>query len=386
MGTPVYFGAGYARGAINGNWRDITQWYSSPGYTGEGSYPGEFLNRFPNPNTDDVYLYQNVRSTSNVGTYVGTYPNGSWQSGTTYAGTVYGRNVGISDPNAVWTGTMYDAACYAGTFAGNFVNGVQQAIVLYGGTFTNANFSQVTRLRVYENNPNQTYRVITTPNSITFPATLNMPNLLDLTIGRQMNWNFPITFAGTGGSLSIYRGACTNELPTISQDISTTLTNCTNFNIYFENLANDTGTDVYESSQLGDLNTIFTNSAPIIIGSPSKPASFTLQFVAPNRELTFYVKNGTSNSLVTCAALTPTYDKLNIIEATGSLGATVNVYSAVTWKPTINLSLNNTNDFSKYKLNTIPRKYGFTTNFGANSAKFQPVLILALPTNLNADI
>jgi hypothetical protein len=386
MGTAVYFGANNPSSPINGNWQDITQWYSNPGFTGESTLPSTKLNRFPNPATDDVYIYQDVKT--NVATYVGTYPNGSWTTDKTYSGLIYGRNA-FRDPNAIWTGTIYNGNCQSGTFTGNFITNQGLTLTIAGGNFTNANFSQVIRLSVAESNAtvsggNNTIQV---PDTLTFPTNFSLsPNLQYIILQRQMAWNYPILFSSdTGGQLQIRRGALTNELPTISQNISTSVTNCLQIDFTFNTRATTNGANIWITNLLVDLDTILTNPAPLIFGSPTKPISFTLTYVAPNREITAYVSDTTA-SVIYCGGLTPRYDKLNIIEIAGSRGAYIRVESAVTWAPTLNIPLTNTNDFSKYKLGQLPRSYDFSRySYEAQAyAKFEPIINLQLTKNVVA--
>jgi hypothetical protein len=374
----VYFGAQQSASGSspNGNWRDITQWYSNPGNSGEGGYNGTLLNRFPNPATDTVISSQNILS--NVGTYVGTYPNGSWAAGTTYSGKVVGNYCSFLDANAIWTGTIGDSTYYQPNiiYAGTFNCNLAGLVWLYGGNFENSNFTNVTGLEILEYNNSYP----PTPFPMTLPTTYNLPNLNSFWLDRPMTWSIPLVLQGTNPRITIRAGSYSRQFPTITVDISTAATNCTQFDF---RLGNYDGVN-YQNIGLTDLNTILTNPAPLIFGSPTKPARFSFQFVAPNREITVYVSNTTSNSEISNGTGTfsaAVYDKLNIIEANGSTGANINIYSPVTWKPTISLPIAPTTLDPKYKVATLPQRYTFGI---AGGSKYEPIINLNLTKNVAA--
>jgi len=142
------------------------------------------------------------------------------------------------------------------------------------------------------------------------------------------------------------------------------------------------------NTALIDPNTVFTNTAPLIFGTPSTPVTFGLGYFDSNREITIYVSGNTLPSAIYCGNFTPTYDKLNIIQV-GTSPATISVSSPATWAPIFNIPLTQTTVGSKNLISSqyTPRQYtfGITGNISGRSV-FSPTINLVLPTNLNAGI
>jgi hypothetical protein len=371
----IFFG-NYAGQLNNGNWRDISQWWLNPGSSGEHYNAPTPLNRFPDPAYDIVNLAQNP--TSNVGTYVGIYPNGYWQTGTTYSGEIIGGY--LLDPNAIWTGKLRSVTCFKGTFSGTFDSFPGQYISLHGGTVTSSAVFANTlyALRIGDAN-------IDLPSDANpyFPLSLTLPNNLSLSSNTILqidrggfDWKYDTKFK----SISIYEGANTsNRLPIISTDISTSKTGCIEFYIALRNRYS-------QSTSLVNANTVFTNTSPLIFGTPSTPAQISLFYFDTNREITAYVSGNTNPSEISCGSLAPVYDKLNIIQV-GTEPASITVLSPITWKPKLNVPLTRTFTSTGPKFvipsEYTPRQYGF--GITGNSI-FDPTINLALPTNLNAEI
>jgi hypothetical protein len=369
----VYFGAQYSNIPMNGNWSDVTQWFSTIGedYGKGGIVYATPLNRLPNPATDTVLMYQTV--TQGVGTYTGNIGNG-------YFG----------DPNAIWSGDIEYGYYYKGTFTGRIIQS-QSFFGLHrfnGGNFTNATFvlGAAGGLGFGEN----LLTGDTTVYTLTLPNNFSITTKGQVSIYRQMNWTYPIYFnptpstEGNRGQLNISRGIKTLQLPTISIDISTSATGCRFFDL------DAGGYDSYTPPAPVSLNTFLTNPAPLVFGTPTTPAGFNFRNIGADREVTVYTTRLDGAKLFNSyiGANFPTvYDKLNIIELDGPGFIYPNVIYAnsnVTWRPTLSLPLNNVAEGTKYKLNENKLPWSYT--FGLGGSTFDPIINISLTKNIAADL
>jgi hypothetical protein len=170
----LFFGAYNPNYPHNGNWQDINQWYTGPG---DGNYyypvPATNASNFPIAG-DRVFFLQEVLS--NVATWSGIYPSGSWSTDNTFSGTTTGlkaRGVGIwtgqadgeniyiygnSGNTLPWLNGTFDSMDYAtgdrtmlrmygGICSSPFVDGMD--LEFHYGTVKSSYASQLKRLTIY---------------------------------------------------------------------------------------------------------------------------------------------------------------------------------------------------------------------------------------------
>ena len=366
----VYFGANIPLSTMNGNWSDITQWYSFFGTGGKGAQPAVYLNRFPNPATDTVQMIQEVKS--NGGTYTGTYPSGSWTYGS-YAGPIIYAN--LNDPNCTWSGTMTSGfSIQQGTVTGN-LSGVS-GLNIYGGTFTNTvTFPTNTSWNFFE------VIGLTTQRTITFPANFSITTSGQIQIGRDMVWSYPINFTG---SASIYY----NNLYFTRGNQSGNIASMTFFPANINNFTIIGSPKSGQPLVAKNISSVFPNSTSLTFGSSTSPCLCNFMDVAFDIPVTIYTGNGYTGQfysgwyLGNAGKISITYTNLTFKLSTGYTYAPFFINGPYTWVSTVYTSLlpslSGTKKIVDY--NTIPLSYGF----GVNGSTFTPTTILNLTKNIGA--
>ena len=384
----IFFGASIPVYTQNGNWQDINQWYSNPqNGSGKSSSAATLLGRFPNTATDTVFLAQDVKS--NAGTYTGTYPTGTWTTGT-YAGALTGYNAGFDDPNCTWSGTISGYPnFYRGTFTGD-LSGVSNYI-FSGGTFTNTvRFNTGTTVnynfREYSSSGS------TTPNTLTLPAGFSISNAYQAQFARSMTVDFPViwsTVTSIYKQLYLYSGSITKQFTVFTRDMSTSATNCTNYSFIGSPRAGRPAVPL-------DLSTVFTNSATFTMGTPTLPAYFQfydIQFTHPTVIYTGvgYI-NGTlwnqSSSFNTnwygAGRQSSTFTNITLLTPQGFTMGTIYVNITATYIVTATIAVLPSLQGTKHIVDPNALLYGY--NFGppTDSGSFRPTENLAVTANIGA--
>ena len=384
----IFFGASSPVYTANGNWQDINQWYSNlQNGSGKSITAATLLGRFPNAATDTVFLAQDVKS--NVGTYTGTYPSGTWTTGT-YAGSILGYAAKIDDPNATWSGAIrgYPNFC-RGTFTGD-LSGIG-TYYLNGGTFTNTVIFN-TGTANYNFNEYSSIGSTTTPNALTLPTGFSISNTQQIQISRSITYDFPITWA-TGTSvyyqLYIYSGEITKRFPIFTRDMSTAATGCLNYAIRGSPLVGQPVVPL-------DLSTVFTNTATFTIGTPTRPAYFNFYDVQFSRPTVVYTgvgyisgtlwnQGGTFNTNWYGAGLQSlTFTNITLLTPQGFSPAAIYVNITGTYIVTATVAVLPSLQGTKHIVDANTLLYGY--NFGppTTSGSFRPTENLAVTANIGA--
>ena len=355
-----YFGALVPLSPHNGDWQNLTQWYSDPGIP-DFYYPtnGTQATTFPT-SSDLVYFNQPVKS--NVSTYSGTYPSGSWSTDNTFSGNtwnLYTQGVGI------WTGQSTIGYITGSNQVGMTINGNgTNSLPVINGTFISTGSGD---LRFYGG-------TLISPIINSIPVYFYSGIIKSIFTGA--------TSVYIDGNTSIYNpikattlqfsSSCTSNIAngiiqcsqliqfspnvTILSDISTANTTCTNYDIA-------AGT--------------FSNTNPWIFGNTSTGATVTIQYTglkSPytiNKNITIYPKSvtylGSANMVFT--------GLINIIPPTGQnyLNVSSNVVcGGGTYSPPGIFYINTTSNGSNILIagNNFVQDYGFIQNgkFIANTA------------------
>jgi hypothetical protein len=263
-----YFGAAVKTSPYNGNWQDLTQWYSDPGipdnYSPTNGVPAT---TFPT-SSDTVYFYQNV--TGNVATYSGTYPSGSWSTDNTFSGdTINLHTVGVG----IWSGRLKGGYFGTGTPWGelNIVGNSSNTLPIINGTFGVVSPGSYFNVRflggVLSSN------LTNSANDSCFFYNGVVKSTFDTPIGVYIDGNTTFYNPIKGKYISI-ASTCTSNIAngiqycsgtfyqyssnvSISSDISTANMGCTNYQIF-------AGT--------------FSNTNPWIFGNTSTGATVTINY------------------------------------------------------------------------------------------------------------
>jgi hypothetical protein len=229
----IYFGAQVPVGTPNnGNWNDVSQWYSNPGSNqGKDNYPGTLLGRLPLL-TDVIYITQWVTSgvAARVLTLTGVN-NGVWTG--VIAGDsspILNKVAGLNDPTATWAGTntVYEMNIRSGTVNFNITNTYE----ITGGTFNGnlISFHQYISGGTFNGAVSGRINIYGNP---TFNGSLTNVQALSLYSGT-----FTKTITSwSGGSLGIFGG--TYNAP------STPTAGLTSFSLYSGTMAQNIFTSAY---------------------------------------------------------------------------------------------------------------------------------------------
>jgi hypothetical protein len=347
MGT-AYFGAVSPITTLNGDWANVSQWYSDPGYNDDGYQAGTLLNRLPLAN-DQIYIYQNVMS--NAGTV---------------SANVYVAGGGFNDPTAVWSGLMTVEnymSIDSGTFSGNVYTPYYVAIDIRGGTFTNTFTLSTGGLLTFANK-------YVGPGYIDLPLTIASNasfNTQYLYVYRSEAWNGNLKFQ----RFQLNKSLVTGTYPPISKDISTAYTDCKYFELNFYG----------DQSTNATLSTIFTNTNPIIMGTANTPCSSAYLFnLVTDKPIIIYTDFNTSISIGTQNS--SFYSALYNFTLLGNKRVVSYISGNATLYATKNIPIIYNSTSKTIDSTLLPQSYGFGTIGGS----FVSNTILVQSPNIGANL
>jgi len=259
----IYFGADvYPSGrSANGNWQDLTQWYSDPGtpaYKSIPAIPATPLGRLPY-NTDTVNSsYQNILS--NVGYWNGAYPAGSWVAGS-FSGNVNNCNCALA---VTWGGAISSGNLQNCTVTGSLGG---YAIVLTNVSASTATFG--TNFPIYVS------------GTTTLPSTLTNVGvrLLNGTFNTNLTFNASYYDNSYQAAVIIYGGTFNG---TINFTATYSFFFQANFAIFGGTINSNINTSVTGIRDYGFWGGTIGQSGDLILGTSSLRANATFNINVPS--------------------------------------------------------------------------------------------------------
>ena len=325
----IYFGANLNPSGLsgNGNWGDVTQWFSDPGQTGKSPSYAIPLGRLPYVG-DNVNIVQSVAS--NVGYWSGVYPAGSYVAGT------WPTNIG----NLVTDASLTTANIFSGTISSGY---------LYGGKFTGTVTATLGNCLVTG----------TLTGSIGVQGNPTVTGSIVNITGFRMDsgtWTYPLTSWATpyANNFMVLNGGTFNP-SSLSNNFATLQTQ--NITILPTNIfAGSVLTSVYLNT--GTDLSAFSNSTTITLGSLTQGCNFNI-FGGSTLPWTIYQKtngagttvigmnSGTFTGLLTVIPTTVSTSPVRVVWGTGTI-----------YNPTTTVPLVNKTGYTGKGITSVPPSYG----------------------------